>query len=373
MKVKTARSEPSKRATLKDLAEALNVAPSTVSNAYNRPDQLSKDLRERILQTAKDMGYSGPHPVARGLRQQRMGVIGVLFGEHLSYAFSDPAAVIFMQGVSQATEVERFGLTIVPVPRGASHDSFGVRHAAVDGFIAYCLTHEGLVESVLERGLPLVLVDHTPRPDVPGINVQDEHGAQMAARHLIEQGHQNIGVLTMEISLPPRVGWANDLEQAKHTIFEATRGRLTGYIKELVAAGLVWNEGISVYECNSTLEQGRQGLRAILERNPSTTAILTMSDVLALGVLEEARNLKLRVPEDLAIVGFDDVPEAARAGLSSVSQPHLEKGRMAGEMLIRRLRGEAVTSPERFHTRLVVRGSSAAPIKKSKRSSPGKS
>lgn len=365
MKVKTSGIEPIKRATLKDLAQALSVAPSTISNAYNRPDQLSIELRERILKTAKSMGYSGPNPVARGLRQQRMGVIGVLFGEHLSYAFSDPAAVIFMQGVSQATEVEGFGLTIVPVPVGAPLESFGVRNAAVDGFIAYCLTSEGLVERVLERCLPLVLVDHTPRADIPGINIQDEYGAQQAARHLVEQGHQNIGILTMEMSVPPRTGWANDLEQAQHTIFEATKGRLTGYIKELQAAGLVWNKNILVYECNDTLEQGRLGLRAILERNPKTTAILTMSDVLAFGVLEEAKAKNLRVPQDLSVVGFDDVPEAARVGLTSVSQPHLEKGRLAGEMLIRRLQGETVNSPPPFQTKLVVRGSSKLKKRKS--------
>jgi DNA-binding LacI/PurR family transcriptional regulator len=363
MKVKTPKPAAAKRATLKDLARALNTSPSSVSNAYNHPDQLSKELRERILQTAKDIGYSGPHPIARGLRQQRIGVIGVLFGEHLSYAFSDPAASIFMQGISQATEVEGFGLTIVPVPPGAPRTAFGILNAPVDGFIAYCLTREGLVESVLERGLPLVLVDHTPRPDVIGINIQDEHGAGQAARHLIKQGHQNIGILTLEMSVPPRTGWADNLEQAQHTIFEATRGRLNGYIKELSKAGLVWNQNIAVYECNDTLEQGRQGLRAILTRNPKTTAILTMSDVLALGVLEEAKKLKLRVPQDLAVVGFDDVPDAARAGLSSVAQPHLEKGRMAGEMLIRQLKGETVTSPELLKTQLVVRGSSKKGLK----------
>ncbi len=358
MKVKPPRSAAPKRATLKDLARALNTSPSTVSNAYNHPDQLSKELRNRILKTAKDIGYSGPHPIARGLRQQRIGVIGVLFGEHLSYAFSDPAAAIFMQGISEATEVEGYGLTIVPVPPGAPHTAFGIFNAPVDGFIAYCLTREGLVENVLERGLPLVLVDHTPRPDVPGINIEDEHGAKLAARHLHEQGHKNIGILTLELSNPPQTGWADNLKQAQQSIFEATRGRLNGYVTELSKAGLVWNKNIFVYECNDTTEQGRQGLHAILERNPKTTAILTMSDVLALGVLEEAKKLKLRVPQDLAVVGFDDVPDAARAGLSSVSQPHLEKGRMAGELLIKQLKGDSVTSPKLLKTRLMIRGSS---------------
>jgi DNA-binding LacI/PurR family transcriptional regulator len=160
------------------------------------------------------------------------------------------------------------------------------------------------------------------------------------------------------MSVPPRTGWAENLERARNTIFEATRGRLNGYLNELFKAGLVWNKNISVFECNDTLEQGRQGLSAIMERNPKTTAILTMSDVLAMGVLEEARTLNLRIPQDLAVVGFDDVPNAAWVGLSSVAQPHLEKGRMAGQMLIRQLKGEMVSSPELLETQLVVRGSS---------------
>ena len=97
-------TQPRKRATLKDLALALNVAPSTISNAYNRPDQLSQELRERILATARDMGYSGPHPVARGLRQQKTNTVGVIFAEQLSYAFHDPVAATFLEGVSSAIE-----------------------------------------------------------------------------------------------------------------------------------------------------------------------------------------------------------------------------------------------------------------------------
>jgi DNA-binding LacI/PurR family transcriptional regulator len=349
MKVK-----PPKRATLKDIAHHLRVAPSTISNAYNRPDKLSKELRQLVFRTAKEMGYTGPHPVARGLRQQRMGVIGVLFNEHLSYAFSDPAAVIFMQGVSYAIELERFGLTLVPVPYDAPQGAFGLQNAAVDGFVAYCLNSQGLVEGVLERGFPLVLVDHTPHPDIIGINVNDQQGAQQAARHLLSQGHTQIGILTLELSVPPRVGWVENIEQAMSTIFEATRGRMTGYLEELLAAQLVLHQDILVYECSDSFSQGQQGLREIMKRNPKTTSILAMSDVLAFGALEETKQLGI----DIAVIGFDDVPQAARIGLSSVSQPHFEKGKLAGELLIRQLNGKTVTSPERFATELIIRNSS---------------
>ena len=353
-----------KRATLKDLAKALNVAPSTISNAYNRPDQLSKSLRSQILEMAQQMGYSGPHPVARGLRQQRLGVIGVLFGARLSYAFRDPAAVMFLQGISEATEKEGLGLSIVPAPLGELHDHLGVRNAAVDGFITYGLTQGPLIQSVLERRLPLVLVDHARSNYSQGdqalhVNIDDEAGAQLAARHLIELGHRRIGILSLERSDPPRNGWVTDSSGSVPDICEATRARLAGYTSELEAAGLVWSQDFFVFECRSnTHGQGRLGLREMLAQPNRPTAILAMSDVLALGVLEEARSLGLTIPEDISVIGFDDVPEAARAGLSSVNQPHLEKGQIAAELLLARLRGEAVISPARLETKLVLRSSS---------------
>jgi DNA-binding LacI/PurR family transcriptional regulator len=353
------RPSEQKRATLKDLAKALNVAPSTISNAYNRPDQLSKTLRTTILEMAQQMGYSGPHPVARGLRQQRLGVIGVLFGARLSYAFRDPAAVLFLQGISLATEKEGLGLTIVPAPLGALQDQVGVRNAAVDGFITYCLPQGPLIESVLERRLPMVLVDHDPRPDRLHVNIDDEAGARQAARHLLELGHRQIGILSLEQSSTPRNGWVTDLNGIDTGVCEATRARLVGYSSELEAAGLVWTQDFFVYECRgNTPGQGRLGLREMLGCHPHPTAILAMSDVLALGVLEEAQNLGLRVPEDLTVIGYDDVPEAARVGLSSVNQPHLEKGQIAAELLLARLRGETVVSPTRLETKLILRSTS---------------
>src|SRR3712207_5843227 len=100
-------------ATLKEVAAELGVAPSTVSNAYNRPDQLSKALRERVFETARRLGYPGPDPLARGLRRRRAGAVGVLYDNRLSYAFADPAEVLFRQGVSTVTEKEGLGLLLL--------------------------------------------------------------------------------------------------------------------------------------------------------------------------------------------------------------------------------------------------------------------
>jgi DNA-binding LacI/PurR family transcriptional regulator len=128
-------------------------------------------------------------------------------------------------------------------------------------------------------------------------------------------------------------------------------------------AELSW-EDVPVYEAvQNEPEQGRLAAEVLLGREPRPTAILTLSDQLALGVFEAAKKMKLSIPEDLSVVGFDDVPEASRTEppLTTVYQPHVEKGLAAGRTLVAQLGGEEPQSPERLPTWLVVRGSTAPP------------
>src|SRR6476619_7179485 len=106
---------PRRRATLASLAAELKVSRTTISNAYNRPDQLSADLRERILATAKRIGYAGPDPVARSLRTRRAGAVGLVIAEPLTYSFSDPAALNFVAGLAESCEEVGQGLLFVAV------------------------------------------------------------------------------------------------------------------------------------------------------------------------------------------------------------------------------------------------------------------
>ncbi|MEW6638437.1 MAG: LacI family DNA-binding transcriptional regulator, partial [Actinomycetota bacterium] len=103
MGVKTRGGRFVRRATLREVAAEVGVSLATVSNAYNRPDQLSPALRERVFEAARRLGYPGPDPKGRGLRRGRAGAVGVVYADRLSYAFADPAAVKFLEGVSRAT------------------------------------------------------------------------------------------------------------------------------------------------------------------------------------------------------------------------------------------------------------------------------
>jgi DNA-binding LacI/PurR family transcriptional regulator len=352
-----------RRATLKEVAAELGVAPSTVSNAYNRPDQLSAALRERVFETARRLGYPGPDPLARGLRRRRAGAVGVLYDNRLSYAFADPAEVLFLQGVSMVTEEEGLGLLLLSGAPGEGRDPEVISGAVVDGFVLYSMAEgDPLVDAALGRRLPIVIVDQPRTGDVPVVGIDDEAAARSAAEHVVAFGHRRFGVVSFGLGPGARDGIA-DLDRQEAATYRVSRTRLHGYAAAIDAAGLSWAE-VPVYECAENVpEKGRIATEALLGRVPRPTAILTSSDQLALGVLEAARRTGLSVPRDLSVVGFDDVPEAARAAppLTTIHQPHVEKGQLAGRNLLAQLRNEETSGPTLLPARLVVRGSTARP------------
>ena len=352
--------------TLARIAGELGVSAMTVSNAYNRPDRLSGTLRERIFETASRLGYNGPDPVGRSLRRQRTDVVGVLYSNPLSYAFDDPAAVSFLRGLSAVTEGADLGLLLVPAASGGvsgGRDPRAAAQAAVDGFVVYSMSdEEPLLTAALDRGLPTVVVDQPLKEGVPFVGVDDEAAVREISEYVLELGHERLGVVSFALSPDGREGVA-DLGRQEGAAFSVSRSRLRGYRGALEDTGLPWPE-VPVYECpGSTAVLGYRGAKTLLFLKQRPTAILCASDQLALGVLVAAQELGLSVPEDLSVVGFDDVPPGASANppLTTVRQDHDEKGSLAGRMLVSLLRGEDGPIPEWLPTRLVIRASTAPP------------
>lgn len=356
------RANSGRRATLKDVAAEVGVSTATVSNAYNHPDQLSEELRERVLEAAQRLGYSGPDPMARNLRRQRAGAVGVLYTDRLSYAFADPAAVMFFEGMSVATEEAGLGLLLIPGGSLGERDPEAVRDAAVDGVVIYCMAEDDpLVETVLARHLPTVLVDQPPVQGIPSVGIDDEGAARKAAEHLIGLGHRSFGVVTFELAKGAKGGFADEDRQRAAT-YRPSRSRLHGYADALERTGVSWSE-VPVYECaENTLEEGKRAAEALFALDPRPTAILATSDQISFGILETARNAGISVPEELSVVGFDDVPGAARENppLTTVNQPHIEKGLRTGRILVAQLRGEEPPEAGVLPTELVVRSSTAS-------------
>ena len=352
-----------RRATSKEVAAEVGVSPATVSNAYNRPDQLSPLLREKVFEAAKKLGYAGPDPAARSLRRRRAGAVGVLYSDRLSYAFADPAAVEFFEGLSVATEEAGLGMLLLPGSARWARDPEAVGNAVVDGFVIYCMADDDpLVEAALGRRVPVVLVDHPGVGDVPYVGIDDEGAAAAAAGHLIGLGHTRLGVVSFELTREPS-GGLEDLSRPDRATFGPSRARLRGYAAAVRQAGIPIS-GVPVYECKeSTREEGRKAAQLLLAGENRPTALLCMSDQLAFGVLDAARGLGLSVPGDLSVVGFDDVPEAGRTipPLTTVHQSHAEKGLLAGRILVARLNGDEPPGTDLLPTRLVERGSTAPP------------
>ncbi|MGI8746779.1 MAG: substrate-binding domain-containing protein, partial [Deinococcus sp.] len=314
-------------------------------NAYNRPDQLSAARRGEVLRVAAELGYSGPDPLASGLRRGRSGAVGVLYDASLAYAFADPAASLFLGGVAGALEGAGLNLLLLPAPGSRPQGRGALSAAGVDGSISYsCRDGSPLLEELLGRGLPTVLVDQSPRPGASLVGVDDFGGARAAARHLLGLGHRRLGVLGL--------GGGPD---GAGSGYRAARERLRGYRAALTEAGLD-AAGLELLEAGAnTRQQGERLARELLRRHDDLSGLLCMSDVLAQGALRAVGEGGRFV----AVVGYDDLPAAELLGLSSVAQPTEHKGERAGRALLELRNGGApqeVTLP----TRLIVRASSSS-------------
>jgi DNA-binding LacI/PurR family transcriptional regulator len=310
----------SDRPTLQTIADAVGVSRTTVSNAYNRPDQLAAALRDRILATAGELGYSGPDPAARRLRSGRRDAVGLLITNGLPHAFTDPAAGLLLQGIART--IEDAGLALLLVP-----DRGGVQDAVVQS-LCICALPEGHpnVAAAVARRLPLVVVDEPRLADHAYVGIDNRRGARAAAEHLLALGHRRFALLCGSTT--------------------TQRERLTGFRDALEAADADW--------------EAPGDIGAALSADDRPTAVLAGDDPRALAALEAARDAGLVVPHDLSIVGFDDIPGAAWSvpALTTVRQPLLRKGEIAGRLLTT----AAVAAREVvLPVELVIRGSTARP------------
>ena len=342
------------------LAAELKVSRTTISNAYNRPDQLSAALRERVLATAKRLGYAGPDPVARSLRTRKAGAVGLVITEPLTYSFSDPAALDFVAGLAQSCEELGQGLLLVAVGpnRSVAEGTASVLAAGVDGFVVYSAAGDDpYLQVVLQRRLPLVVVDQ-PK-DVPGasqVGIDDRAAMRKIGDYVLGLGHREIGLLTMRLLRDRRQGLV-DTERLRSSTFHVQSERIGGVHDAMAAAGLD-PESMTVVESHEhTAATGGVAAQIALEANPRITALMCTADVLALSAMDYLRGRGKYAPGQMTLTGFDGVPEAISRGLTTVAQPSLQKGRRAGELLHK---GDIHPTVEVLDTEL-IRGRTAGP------------
>jgi DNA-binding LacI/PurR family transcriptional regulator len=319
-----------------DVARAAGVSQATVSNAFNRPMLLSSERLAQILAVAEELGYTGPHPAGRSLRTGRVGALGVILTGSLPYAFDDPATIALLRGISEVSELAEVALTLLPCPLDstvATDSASMVLQGAVDGFLAYAMPegHRGL-QRVVQQRRPVVVIDGPDLGRLPRVGIDEETAAARAARHLIDLGHRRLGILVDRLHpdgggglvSPSRAATARDL---------VMRRRLAGYTAAARIAGLDPSE-LLVVEAGGFDQHASRWAAEQLFAAGEVTAVLAASDVLALAARDVATECGWSVPDDLSVVGFDDIPAAATAGLTTIRQPLVDKGRRAARLLL---------------------------------------
>jgi DNA-binding LacI/PurR family transcriptional regulator len=350
-------------ATVYEVAAKSGVSHMTVSNVFRHPDRVSRAVTERVLRAATELGFDGPNPAAASLRTGRIGTIGVILTESLSYAFSDPAAVALLQGV--AKQFTTGGISVLPV-NDPDRATEAIGTAAIDGLLAYSLPpdHPAL-RSARQRRLPLVLIDTPPRKTDTWVGIDDAGAAAQAAQHVIDLGHRRIAIVAdlsnrpiTELRLEPGDATV-DLQRFGSSI---SRQRTMSYLATLEAA-MVPKDVVGVIDAGTnSVEAGFRSVADLLALPTRPTAILAVSDQLANGVRDCLYTYGLSVPTDISVVGFDDSPFGHT--LTTIRQPLVEKGRLATELLMslighQRSTGTTRSKPRAQHitlpTELIVR------------------
>ena len=339
-------SLPDSPATISDVAARAGVGVGTVSRVLNGRAHVRPVTRARVLDAIEALKYR-PSPTARNLSLRRTHVIGVVVP-----FFTSPSAVERVRGVASVLAASPYDLMLFDIESEDRREhAFRLfdRGDRSDGLLLLSLVPpEDEVERLRSARLPCVLVD-APHPAFPSIVIDDVRGGELATRHLLELGHRRIAFIGDKPADPYR--------------FASSGDRTTGYERALAEAGLepppeYVREGTQVHQI------ARSTAIDLLRLPQRPTAVFAASDQQALGVLEAARILGIRVPEELSVVGFDDVEVAAYVGLTTVRQPLYESGRRGAERLLQMLGDEEQTEEprsEQLPVEVVVRTTTAAP------------
>ncbi len=337
--------------TLKELAQKIGVSTATISNAYNRPDQLSAKLRSRILKQCESLGYFGPNATARSLRTGKTNIIGIILSNYLSYSFSDPVAHQFLQGLAEVFEPREYSLLVIPsrehMKQVQGVDSF------VEGFIVYGPPEAHKLELLVQQKKSMIAVDFAIE-GCPSINIDNYAAAKTCARHALRHGQAPVAILALRIIDADRVRRVQDNELFDEKSI-VTIPRLLGFLHAAKEQHIDIPGANITHVPDNTHELGYRAARDALTSSPRPRVLLCMSDRIALAAIKAARDLNLRVPDDVQITGFDDIPESQHQhpSLTTVRQLSIDKGRIAAEMFLGMRQGMDVVLP----TELMIRES----------------
>lgn len=318
------------RPTLRDVAQKAGVSVMTVSYAFNNPSRVSEETRARVAEAAALIGYQGKNPWATSLRSGRSGALGVVFSEHLTYAFSDPQAAGFLEGVASVCAEEGLGLTFIPTI-GDQRDAERISSAAVDGYV-FWTTQEGdpALDAAAGTHRPCAIQGGPAHEGFTTIAPNDRIAAAAISAAGLDSSVRSPVIVSFSLSTErnARAGYGLPIDEA---LLPVTRDRLLGFRDTLEGAGIPWDEVYTVALSRNLRSEAATAFGELLGKGQiSIDAALCMSDELALGVLHSARSVGRRVPQDLVITGWDDGPSAESEDLTSLRQSLYKQGRTCG-------------------------------------------
>lgn len=338
-----------KRATAKEVAELAGVSRTTVSFVLNAvPDiRISDETRQRVLEAARQINYH-PDATARRMVSGRTNVIGFVLRQSPDQVFADQFLPQVLNGLTHAATAQNYHVLIEPIPPESAPGTYLrlVRERHVDGIV---LSGPRFDDEELLRfhaeGWPLVMMGQLPNADVLFVDIDNVGSAAAATRHLITLGHRRIGLIT---NAPPT--------------YTAAQDRMAGYRQALAAAGLSYDEALVEFG-EFTPPSGAAAMNRLLQLSSRPTAVFVASDTVALGALQAIRGCGLRVPNDIALVGFDDVPlsEFVEPPLTTIRLPAYGLGWSAAHLLMRAINHEDIQQRSvLLESELIVRKSSGA-------------
>jgi LacI family transcriptional regulator len=336
--------------TIRDVARVAQVHPGTVSRALNEETRalVNTDTAERVIRVAEELGYR-PNRIARGLKTSRSHTIGVLIPD-----ITNPLFPPILRGIEDRLDEAGYTSLIVNTDNDPKRERIyldAMRARQVDGFISATarLDRELLLE-LAEVGTPLVLVNRSLEDEsVPAVTVDDRQGIALAVEHVVALGHERIG----------HVAGPQNLSTGHR--------RHLGFIEAIGSAGLEAPGEQIRFGALFTEEEGARACDELLDAAPEVTAIVAGNDLMAIGCYDTLERRGLCCPEDVSIVGFNDMPfvDRLRPPLTSVRIPKREIGQVAAELLLEQLSGHGEMDP--FGTEilleptLTLRGSTAPP------------
>ena len=333
---------------LEDIAKKAGVSRSTVSRVINNDRYVSSDTRERVMRVIEQENFQ-PNPAARALVTRRTEIIGVVIPNTENIFFTDNSYFpMLLAGLGEATRLRDYAM-LLWLGELTNKDEHWIRKISTsrqaDGLVIASLTHDHpLFPRLLEMNAPFVMIDRPLQYEdrISYVTIDNIHSAETAVEHLALHGRRRIAHIT------------------GHVEISDGRDRLIGYQNALVKAGLPVDPNL-IYYGKFTRTAGYHGMKYLLQHKPD--AVFAGGDTIAVGALQAITESGLRVPDDIAIIGFDDIDVARQStpSLTTMRQPVQQKGAIAAQLLMDLIEGK-LESPQHIllPTELVIRGSCGA-------------